>query len=550
MKTKRNALKIMLRLVGLLRPLSPHMGLAVALGALGHLCAIALTVLGILALYLALDGQTEAAGRLFVPIAAAGILRGVLHYGEQNRNHYIAFTLLKIIRDHVFGAMRRLAPAKMDVKNKGELISTVTSDIELLEVFYAHTISPIAIAVAVSLCMLCFFASLHPLLALCALPAYLTVGAVLPILSGGRMRKEGARVREGAGSLAAFLLDSLRGLKETLRYQRQDQRMEEIDRRSREIGLAQKALARKTGLLAGGTEMTILLFDLAMLVLCITLYQNGQISLKEVLLGQVGLMSSFGPVAALSALAGSLSQTLAAGDRVLDLLEERPEVEEVTDGKDVLFHKMALEGTHFSYGGSAQVLSGFDLDIPARGITGVTGPSGAGKSTVLKLLMRFHDPEKGRVTLSGEDVRQVNTASLRAAQAYVTQDTVLFNDTIENNIRLARPDAPREEVVQAAKKASVHDFIMTLPRDFETGVGEMGDMLSSGERQRIALARAFLSEAPLILLDEPTSNLDTLNEGRVLASLDAVRKEKSVVLVSHRPNVKALADFSRAVDKP
>ena len=552
MKQRRSGIRIMARLIGLLKPLSPHMALAILLGVLGHLCAIAITVLGARALLLAVSGKGEEAARLFLPIAAAGLLRGVLHYGEQNRNHYIAFTLLKIIRDHVFGALRRLAPARMDVKNKGDLISTVTSDIELLEVFYAHTISPIAIAVIVSLCMLIFFARIHPLTALIALAAYVTVGAILPILSGGRMREEGETVRDGAGKLSAFILDSLRGLKETLRYGRQGDRMEAIDRRSKEIGRAQEKLSRKTGFWGGVTEWVILLFDLAMLALCVTLTQTAEnFGVEQLLMAQVGIMSSFGPVAALSALAGSLSQTLAAGERVLNLLEEEPEVPDVTDGQDTSFHSMACENVDFAYPGTAEpVLRAFNLGIPEKGVTGVTGPSGTGKSTALKLLMRFHDADAGRVTLSGEDVRNVNTRSLRAAQAYVTQETQLFDDTVENNIRVARLDATHEEVVQAAKMASVHDFIMTLPRGYDTGVGELGDMLSSGERQRIALARAFLSEAPLILLDEPTSNLDTLNEGRILHALDAVRKEKSIVLVSHRPSVKAVADRSFAVNQP
>ncbi len=539
----------MARLITLLKPLSPHMLLAILLGTLGHLCAIAIPVLGAQALLLAVSGEGERAVRLFVPIAAAGILRGVLHYGEQKGNHYIAFTLLKIIRDHVFGAMRRLAPAKMDVKNKGDLISTVTGDIELLEVFYAHTISPIAIAVIVSLCMLVFFYTLHPLLLPAALAAYLLVGAVIPVISGTRLRDEGTRVRDGAGRLSAFILDSLHGLKETLRYSREGERMEEIDRRTVEISSARERLSRKTGFAGGLTETVILMCDLAVLLICVYLWSRGEITFDRALLAQVGIMSSFGPVAALSALAGSLTHTLAAGERVLDLLSEKPEVEEVTSGKDVSFERMACEGVSFSYTGEEQVLDGFHLEIPSRGITGVTGKSGAGKSTVLKMLMRFHDPDEGRVTLSDTDIKTVNTASLRAAQAYVTQDTVLFNDSVENNIRIGRMDASREEVEEAARRAGIHDFILTLPRGYDTGVGEMGDMLSSGERQRIALARAFLSDAPLILLDEPTSNLDTLSEGRVLKALDSARREKSIVLVSHRPAVKALADRDWTVEK-
>ncbi|MBQ9211705.1 MAG: ABC transporter ATP-binding protein [Clostridia bacterium] len=549
MRTRRGGFRIMAGLIGLLRPLSPHMLLAILMGVLGHLCAIAIPVGGAWALYLVWAGEGAAARRLFPWIAAAGLLRGALHYGEQNRNHYIAFTLLKIIRDHVFGALRRLAPAKMDSRNKGELISTVTSDIELLEVFYAHTISPIAIAVLVSLCMLGFFGWLHPWMVPLALGAYVSVGALLPLFAGGRMKEEGVQVREGAGNLSAFLMDSLRGVREILRYGQGGNRLEALDARSREIGEAQGQLARKNGFYGGMTEMVILLFDLGMLLLCVYLYQRGEIGLREALLAQVGLMSSFGPVAALSALAGSLTNTLAAGERVLSLLEEQPETADILEGAEVSFREMEMREVDFAYPEGSKVLRDFSLEIPEKGIIGITGCSGTGKSTALKLLMRFYDPQAGRVTLSGRDLRQVKTASLRRNQAYVTQETQLFNDSIENNIRIGRMDATRAEVEAAAKMASIHDFIQTLPRGYDTGIGEMGEMLSSGERQRIALARAFLSQAPLILLDEPTSNLDTLNEGRILKSLDEVRKEKSIVLVSHRPAVKAVADRSFMVQE-
>ena len=547
-KTRRSGIQIMGQLIGLLKPLAGHMILAIGFGVLGHLCAISVTVLGSQALYQAGTGAGETAKRLFVFIAVFALLRGVLHYIEQNRNHYIAFTLLAIIRDHVFGALRRLAPAKMDAKNKGELISTITSDIELLEVFYAHTVSPIAIAILTSLVMLVFFGTLHPLFCLIALCGYGLVGAVLPLTASRFMKDGGVAVRDGAGALSGFLLDSLRGLAETLRYDRTKQRGTELDDRSEALNAAQKKLNSQQAHEAAITDAVIIAVSLVMLVAALALYQAGRIGFREVLLAVVGMMSSFGPVAALSALAGSLTQTLAAGERVLSLLEEEPEVQDVMDGKDVSFSQMRCQSVTFSYDGKQKVLDGFDLEVPKTGITGITGPSGSGKSTALKTLMRFHDVDAGTVTMSGENVKNINTASLRHNQAYLTQETQLFKDTIENNIKIADLNASRGQVIEAAKKASVHEFIMTLPQGYETNVGELGELLSSGERQRIGLARAFLSDAPLILLDEPTSNLDTLNEGRILMSLDAARKEKSIVLVSHRPSVKAVADRSYGVN--
>ena len=547
-QTRRSGAAIMGQLIRLLKPLAGHMLLAILFGVLGHLCAISVTVLGSRALYDAVTGAADAAKRMFLVIAVFAVLRGVLHYIEQNRNHYIAFRLLAIIRDHVFGALRRLAPAKMDAKNKGDLISTITSDIELLEVFYAHTVSPIAIAVLTSVIMLVFFGTLHPLFVLIALCAYTVVGAVLPLTASRFMKDGGVAVREGAGALSGFILDSLRGLSETLRYNRTKKRGEDLDKQSDALNAAQKRLNGQQAHEAAITDAIIILFSLIMLIAALALYRAGSIGFYEVLLAVVGMMSSFGPVAALSSLAGSLTQTLAAGERVLSLLEEEPEVKDVMDGRNVTFTEMRCEKVDFSYDGKEKVLDGFSMEIPETGITGVTGPSGSGKSTALKALMRFRDVDAGAVTMSGENVKDVNTASLRHNQAYVTQETQLFKDTVENNIKIADMNATREQVVEAAKKASVHDFIMTLPQGYDTNVGELGGLLSSGERQRIGLARAFLSDAPLILLDEPTSNLDTLNEGHILMTLDAARKEKSIVLVSHRPSVKAVADKSYAVN--
>lgn len=546
-EVRRSGFKIMTQLIKLLKPLSVHMAAAIFFGVIGHLCAIAVTVLGAAGLYMSVTGGVKMVRSLFYVIGTCAVLRGVFHYLEQNRNHYIAFTLLAVIRDHIFTALRRLAPAKLDTKNKGDLISTITSDIELLEVFYAHTISPIAIAIITGVVMCVFFATLHPLLALVALCAYLFVGAVLPIVSSRYMNADGMSVRTGAGDLSAFVLDSLRGSSVTLLYGDEKRRLKRMDEKSDALNTIQKRLSRAQGHEAALTDVSILAFSALMLFAALALYSLGIVGFYEVLLSVVGMMSSFGPAAALSALAGSLAQTLSSGERVLRLLEEAPEVEEVVSGSDVAFESMCLDHVDFSYDGTHKVLDDFNLAIAKTGITGITGKSGAGKSTALKMLMRFHDVEAGSVTITGRDIRQVNTKSLRHNQALVTQQTQLFHDSIENNIRIGRKDASREEVMDAAKKASIHEFILTLPNGYETNVGELGELLSSGERQRIGLARAFLSDAPLILLDEPTSNLDTLNEGRILKTLHDVKGEKSIVLVSHRPGVKRLSDHNYAV---
>ena len=546
-KKRRSGIKIMSQLIKLLKPLTGHMILAVIMGVLGFLCAISITVLGVYALYLAPDKANAGTVKtLFWCVGIFAVLRGVLHYAEQNRNHYIAFTLLALIRDHVFGAMRRLAPAKMDTKSKGDLISAITSDIELLEVFYAHTVSPICIAVITCLVMLVFFGTLHPAFIIVGFLAYITVGAVIPLVSSKFTKEDGLRFRDGTGELSGFMLDTLRGLSETLRFGKTKQRSDEMDRRSDELAAIQERVKKQEGRTSAVTELAIMFFSVSMLLLGIGLYKNGTVGFKEVLLAATGMTSSFGPVAALSNLAGSLTYTLASGERILSLLEEQPETADITNGRNVQFEDMQCENISFAYD-DEKVLDGFTMTVPKTGITGIVGRSGTGKSTALKMLMRFHDVQSGEVTMSGKNVRNINTVSLRSNQAYVTQDTQLFNDTVENNIKIADMNATREQVIEAAKKASVHDFIMTLPLEYDTNVGELGELLSSGERQRIGLARAFLSSAPLILLDEPTSNLDTLNEGHILKMLDGVRHEKSIVLVSHRPSVKALADCSYSV---
>lgn len=542
MKRRQSGLRIMGQLIGLVKPLAGYMALAIALGVIGFLCAISITVAGALALLEAAglpNGLPLAAA--FTLIAACAVMRGLLHYGEQACNHYIAFKLLALIRDKIFRAMRRLAPAKLEGREKGNLISIITSDIELLEVFYAHTISPICIAVLTCAVMLLFFGGYHWLFSLIATAAYLTVGVAIPLISSHFSKDLGMTYRSRAGALSGYLLDSMRGLLETIRYAKTGDRQAEMDRRTDELNALQGKLKSSEGHTGSVTDAAVLFFSFAMLVSGVLLYRRGAIGFDGVLIPTVAMMSSFGPVVALSDLAGNLAHTLASGERVLDILDETPAVEEISNGADTAFSGMACEEVGFAYGDEA-ILTHFSMEIPPHGIWGVTGPSGSGKSTALKLMMRFWDVKSGSVTLSGQDVRSVNTTCLRSCQSFVTQETQLFHDTIEANIKIADANATREQVIEAAKKASIHAFIMTLPQGYDTNVGELGDLLSDGERQRIGLARAFLSNAPMILLDEPTSNLDSLNEGRILKSLHQFQRDKTIVLVSHRASTMRIAD--------
>ena len=542
----RSNLSCMARLITLVGPLTGVMLLAITLGVLGFIAATLIPVLGGVGILSVLNHQ-DTLPLIFLVAALCALLRGVFRYGEQTCNHYIAFKLLAILRQKVFAALRRLAPAKLDRRDKGDLISVITSDIELLEVFYAHTISPAAIALVMSLLTAAFLAWFHWAYGVLALLAYATVGILLPVLASRRSGDTGNRMRQKAGQLSAFVLDSLRGVDETIQYHGQAQRLGELEGRTDDLSRVQQDMSRITGTNTAVTHTVIWLYDLALLALGLVLLEQGQVNFGGVLIPLITLMSSFGPVVALANLGATLQSTFAAARRVLDILDETPVVEEVSGQSATRFHGAACEDLTFSYGGET-ILDGLTLDFPKGKVVGIVGRSGSGKSTLLKLLMRFWDRQSGAVTISERDVRNINTADLRSMQGYMTQDTDLFHDTILKNILLARPDATREEVEEACKKASIHDFILTLPQGYDTPVGELGDTLSGGERQRLGLARAFLHNAPFLLLDEPTSNLDSLNEAEILRSLHRERDQRTVILVSHRRSTMGIADQVHSVE--
>lgn len=542
----RSNLSCMARLITLVGPLTGVMLLAITLGVLGFIAATLIPVLGGVGILAVLQHQ-DTLPLIFLVAALCALLRGVFRYGEQTCNHYIAFKLLAILRQKVFAALRRLAPAKLDRRDKGDLISVITSDIELLEVFYAHTISPAAIALVMSLLTAAFLAWFHWAYGVLALLAYATVGILLPVLASRRSGDTGNRMRQKAGQLSAFVLDSLRGVDETIQYHGQAQRLGELEGRTDDLSRVQQDMSRITGTNTAVTHTVIWLYDLALLALGLVLLEQGQVNFGGVLVPLITLMSSFGPVVALANLGATLQSTFAAARRVLDILDETPVVEEVSGQAATRFHGAACEDLTFSYGGET-ILDGLTLDFPKGKVVGIVGRSGSGKSTLLKLLMRFWDRQSGEVTISERDVRNINTSDLRSMQGYMTQDTDLFHDTILKNILLARPDATREEVEEACKKASIHDFILTLPQGYDTPVGELGDTLSGGERQRLGLARAFLHNAPFLLLDEPTSNLDSLNEAEILRSLHRERDQRTVILVSHRRSTMGIADQVHSVE--
>ncbi|OUQ20519.1 ABC transporter ATP-binding protein [Lachnoclostridium sp. An14] len=550
---RRPGIVIMGKLIGLIRPLVFFMVIAVMMGTAGYLCASFLTIAGAAGALMALGQPLPAIfphtfRGIFLLLVCLGVLRGVLHYFEQECNHYIAFKLLAIIRHQVFAALRRLCPAKLEGKDRGNLISLITSDIELLEVFYAHTVSPIAIAFLTSLIMVCWIGSFHPLCGVLALAGYSTVGILLPLWNGKRGAAAGMAYRQQFGRMNSFILDSLRGLQEILQYGRQKERLEELKRESGTLAKENAQLKRHEGDSAAACGACISLFSFAMLFLSLWLNTRGSLNFSGIVLVTVSMMSSFGPVTALSNLSNNLNQTLACGERVLSILEETPQIEEIQGMEPVIFSGAGCQDVEFSYG-EEKILNQVGLDIPKGCILGIHGRSGSGKSTLLKLFMRFWDVQAGSVQISRRDVRNINTSNLRQMESFVTQETVIFHDSIEANIAVGKPGATRKEVIRAAKKASIHDFIQTLPKGYDTLVEELGDSLSGGEKQRIGIARAFLHDGPFLLLDEPTSNLDSLNEGIILKALKEEKEERTVLLVSHRQSTMNIADQVYEMDE-
>lgn len=562
---RRSAGKIMAQLIGLIKPLLHIMLLAILLGTAGYLCALFLTILagqtiirglfegvtswGLKAAQANLFGAGFPSGLsiqgIFILMIVLAVLRGLLHYAEQYCNHFIAFKLLAIIRHKVFAALRKLCPAKLEGRDKGNLISVITTDIELLEVFYAHTISPIAIAFLASLVMVLFMGQYHWKAAVYALAFYVIVGVLIPIWNGRRGSADGMKFRTEFGELNSFVLDSLRGLDETIQYQQGEKRAAEMMERSENLSSMQKKLSRMEGSQRSFTNLVILLASFGMMFMMLRLYNLREVGFNAVLTCTIAMMGSFGPVVALSSLSNNLNQTLASGERVLSILEEKPLVEEVEGSESEMsigeFKGADAQHVTFAYE-EETILDDYSLEIPKGKILGIHGSSGSGKSTLLKLLMRFWDVNDGAVHVNKKDVREIPTKDLRNMESYVTQETQLFHDSIANNIAIGKPGASRDEIIEAAKKASIHDFIMSLPKGYDTEVGELGDTLSGGEKQRIGIARAFLHDSPFLLLDEPTSNLDSLNEGIILKALKTAAKDKTVVLVSHRKSTMNAAD--------
>lgn len=547
---RRSGAKIMASLILLLGSLSYIMILAVINGSVGFVCAMGVTVFGAVGVAKALgEAIALSYGWIIGFTIGCGVLRGILRYFEQYSNHYIAFRLLAVLRDKIFGALRVLCPAKLESKQKGSIIAMITSDIETLEVFYAHTISPICIAVLVSTAVFLFVGFVSSwYLALVALVGFISIGIVVPLISSGKLKESGVKYRAEFASFSAYFLDSIKGIKDIVLNNAGEEREKEVNKRSDGLLKETKKMKRNITRAGSAIELTVSVFVLITIVVGILLVKNQMLSVGKMIIGMVTVFSSFGPVIAVGSLPGNLTQTFASGDRVLNLLAEKPAVEEVKNGKDFEYEKLDVEDLSFSYDGQTEVLKDVKMHAEKGEIIGIVGESGCGKSTFLKLLLRFWERGGGEINYDDIDIDKIDTNSLLKNVTMVSQSTYLFEETIEDNLRIAKPDATREEIENACKMASIHDFIMTLPDGYKTQVGALGDNLSAGEKQRIGLARAFLRGSELILLDEPTSNVDSINEGIILKALKEQKNKKSIILVSHRESTMAIADRIYKVD--
>lgn len=530
----KSKLSLIGKLLKIVSPLFLIMLNTIIMGVIGFICSTGIPVLGGVGLLIYLgEIQNITYSQVFGIAVAFAVLRGILRYAEQYSGHYIAFRVLAIIRDRIFTVLRKLAPAKLEGKDKGNLITLITTDIELLEVFFAHTIAPVCIAFFMAIITLSIVGHYSIVAMIILLAGYLATSIFIPRLITKLGEESGKKFRGDFANLTSYVLESLKGIRESMQYDNTKERIDKMQDMTAKLESTNEELKKYEELTRALSDLTVI--ATGVIIFLYTAHQshtNGA-SLESVIIPTTLALSSFGPFIALSNLSNNLLQTLSSGQRVIALLEEEPQVEEVYTGKDAVYEDVKLENVDFSYE-EKSIFKDLSMDFNKNKIYGILGRSGCGKSTMLKLIMRFWDVNSGSVKIGDEDVRNINTKSLRNIQSYVTQETMLFQGSIAENIKIAKNYATDEEVIEAAKKASIHEFIDKLPEKYDTPIGEAMNQLSAGEKQRISMARAFLHGAPILLLDEPTSNLDSLNEAVILKTIKKESQDKTVIVVSHR----------------
>lgn len=540
--TERTWFKTITSLLGNIKPLTGHIMLAAALGIMANLLTSFITILGAFAVLRILGYETPLQlDQITMILLAFVFIRALLSYGEQIRNQYIALRTLAIIRDKVFKSLRRLCPAKLERNNRKTVIDQIVSDVSELEMFYARTVSPIVISTVFTIIMTLFISYFHILLGVIALATFLMMGIVVPtVISNFTVKQETAK-RDRFNDLSDYLRDSLRGIREVQQYEQGESILSEIGRRSSSMSHVDKELKDLTGKNAAFAVSIVMISETVMIFTGITLFNNGEITFPALLIPVLALISSLGPAVALAEMSATIRGTLDAGNRILDLLEEESESPEVTEKSEIPFNGMDIERIHFSYNGS-ETISDLSMHISKGEMIGLTGNEGSGKSTLLKLMMRFWKVGSGNIKFGDRHIDFVNTDNLRRMEGFVDRDTHLFHDTVRNNLLIAKLDATEDEIVSACKKAYIHDFIVSLPNGYDTVIGGPETVLSQGEKQRIGLARALLHDAPLLIMDDPTSDLDSMNESMFLRTVDGIREGKTVVMASPRESPLRTAD--------
>ncbi|MDR2822332.1 MAG: ABC transporter ATP-binding protein/permease [Acholeplasmatales bacterium] len=540
---KRNSLKIMYLLYKLIGKLQFVMLLAILNGVISNLSSIFILVFGSVAVAKLL-GENISLSYLYISliIISLGVLKGFLRYIEQYCNHYIAFKLLAKIRDRMFKSLSNLSYSQHENMQKGDTISLITRDIETIEVFYAHTISPILIALIVGAVIFIFtYFVVSPILSFFLLFSYLLIGLILPIISNLFLRKGGIRYKNELSLFNSFFLDSIKGLNEIIFYNAIQNRVNFLSSYSIKLNEINNKENIKSNFISSLTQMVLSLLMVLGVSLLLYLRLEIGLSIGITVIGVVTVLSSFGPVIQLSMLPANLTNTFASGDRILDLLETKPDIKEIVLKNDITFENLKISNLSFDYN-NIKILDNINIDISTGEIVGLIGKSGAGKTTLLKLIMRILESKNGTILYNGIDIEDINSKSLTNNIAYLGQQTFLFDDTILYNLLIANQNATEEEVVSACKEARIHDFIISLKDGYNTRVGSLGNKISAGEKQRIGLARAFLKKSKFLILDEPTSNVDSINEDIILNSISCNRKDKAILIVSHRESIGKITD--------
>lgn len=533
--------ELLIDLLNLVKPLSLHMIFAVSFGLLGHVFATLIPGLGVYYFGKIYIGEIINLKTVLIILITLAILRSIFKYTEQLFNHYVAFKTLAIIRDLVFKSLRRLCPAKMDTKNKGQLISIITADIELLEVFYAHTISPVLIAFFHTLVFFIILYKIHWKYALCLLVFHIVLGIIIPTLTQKIGERLGDNQRRNLSNLNLSILESLKGIKEVINFSMQHERMKEVDSLTRDLNRSSKKLSNNMGNNFATSSTIILIANIVFILVGARLYMAGEVNFLNLIFPISIFISSFGPTSALASLGNNLVLTFACGKRVMSLLREAPAVDEVTNKNEVIYDQIDLTDVEFSYD-DTELIKDFNLSAKLNQVVGLEGKSGCGKSTVLKLIMRFFDPKEGKISLNKINLKDINSRNLRNNISYVAQESHLFKGTIRENLLVANESATENDLIEATKKANIYDFIMSLDHGLDTKIVKEKALLSTGQIQRLALARMFLRDSKLYILDEPTANIDAYNEGIILKSLYEEKDDKTIFISSHRKSTLRICD--------